>query len=664
MIPRMLPAVALCFCCTQAWAQQERDYFDLSLQELAQITVTSVSKRAESLSRSAAAVFVLTREDIRRSGASQLPDLLRMVPGVQVAQMDANDWAISVRGFNRQFSNKLLVLIDGRTVYTPLFSGVFWDAQDVMLEDIERIEVIRGPGGALWGANAVNGVINIITREAKDTQGTLVTALAGNQEQGMQLRQGMALANGGHARIYGKWSRRGETRVAAGEPGAGGDMGDDWRSARAGFRADWPVASQAFTLQGDAYELRENGLSLLDSLSAPFYVTTSEEQTARGANLLGRWARGKSGGERVSLQVYYDFVDRDNRVLNQRHHTLDFDLQHHPAALQRHHIAWGVGYRVIQDELRTSPFNGVTYLDYDPERRTDDIFSAFVQDQISLLPDRLQLTLGSKFEHNDYTGLEVQPSVRLAWNHDYGILWGAVSRAVRTPTRGEHSLNLISGVAPPGFVGLIRNEADYGSEELIAYELGLRNETATHVNYDLTLFYNDYDQLRTFEPIAPFGVYSLPLEVSNRATGESFGFEASGTWQVTRDWRLSPAYSWSQLDVHLKPGSQDILAVLDETSQPQQQFSLRSWWSVRANLQFDTALYYVDELPRIDTAGHSIPDYWRFDARLAWKPRKGLEVSLIGQNLFDSYHPEFDAALATRRAEIPRSLFVKLTFEL
>ncbi len=645
-------------------AQAHNDYFDLSLSELTQITITSVSKREESVAESAAAVFVITQEDIRRSGATSIPDLLRMVPGVQVAQMDASDWAISVRGFNRQFSNKLLVMLDGRTVYTPLFSGVFWDAQQVMLEDIERIEVVRGPGGALWGANAVNGVINIISKSAADTQGVHMSALAGNQEQGVQLRKGGELGVDAYYRAYGKWWHHDEVQLAEGETGAGTGKDDEWRNGRVGFRADWAQSAKAFTLQGDAYQLRSDDRLLLDTLNAPFVMPLEDEPDARGINLLGRWESPDASGGQRHLQVYYDYEERENRVLRQQRHTLDLEFMQHLPARGRHRLIWGAGLRLMRDHLRETPIQGITYLDYEPAQRTDELVSAFVQDQISLSPGRLQLTLGSKFEHNEYTGFEVQPSARLAWNVKHGTVWGAVSRAVRTPTRGEHGLNLVAGVAPPGFVGLIKNEPGFDSEELLAYELGYRSGTGRHVNYDITVFYNDYKKLRTFEPVAPFGIFSIPLQTDNRARGEALGLEVQGTWQVSDTWRLSPGYSLLNVSIHTDTGSQDSLAELDEHNFPEQQFSLRSHWNVSTRWQLDSALYYVDRLSQVDSQGTRIPSYVRLDARLAWQWQEGVNLSLVGQNLLDGWHPEFGATLAGQRSEIPRSVFLQLSLDL
>lgn len=649
--------------CNASGPLADDDFFELSLQELSEITVTSVSKREQRLAQSAAAVFVITQEDIQRSGATHIPDLLRMVPGVQVAQMSANAWAISVRGFNREFSNKLLVMIDGRTVYTPLFSGVFWDVQDTLLADIERIEVIRGPGGALWGANAVNGVINIITRAAAETQGTHVAVGGGNQERAFaEARYGGALRNGGHWRLYGKWLQRDETEVAAGQSGAGGDMNDDWDSSRVGFRSDWQAgARNAFTVQGDAYQVREDIVRFLDVLSPPFSSALTDETEADGTNLLGRWTRTDRTGAKLSVQAYYDYIERRNAVLGQDRHTLDLDLQHHLAERNGHQLSWGLGYRLIKDDLDEFAINGITYLEYEPDDRVDNLYSAFVQDQISLAQG-LQLTLGSKFEHNNYTDFEFQPNARIAWDRGArGTWWAAVSRAVRTPTRGEHGLDLVAGVAPPGFVGLLPNEEGFESEVLVAYELGFRNQSEAGVQYDLTLFYNDYDELRSFEPMAPTGIFSLPFQVDNKAEAEAFGLELFGTWQVTDQWRLSPAYSYLKLRVTPDSDSGDSLGELDETNYPEQQFSLRSYWSLSPRWRLDSALHYVDELARIDSRDNAIPDYWRLDARLSWQPRKGNELSLVAQNILDGHHPEFGPVLSGRRAEIPRSLYAKWT---
>jgi iron complex outermembrane receptor protein len=393
----------------------------LSIEQLMEIDVTSVSRRSEPVSGAAAAITVITGEDIRRSGASNLPDALRIAVGLEVAQSDGNTWAVSSRGFNTTTSNKLLVLIDGRSIYTPLFSGVFWDVQDVMLEDVDRIEIIRGPGATLWGANAVNGVINILTKSARDTQGGLVSVGGGTEDQGFaSFRQGGKVGEETAYRAYGKYSYRDSLAFAD-----GGSARDPLRRGQAGFRLDRSDAgSGAFTLQGDAY----HGL-------AGQAVVVRADTALDGANLLGRWTRTYSENSGSDLQVYYDYTHRQIPQWFEEHrHTLDVDYQHRKPFGARQDLVWGAGYRITHDQVGNSP--GVAFL---PDHRTESLFSAFAQDEIRL-ESHLRLTLGTKLEHNYWTGFEVQPSVRLSWvPDDRRTLWGAISRAVRTPTRSSRA---------------------------------------------------------------------------------------------------------------------------------------------------------------------------------------------------------------------------------
>jgi iron complex outermembrane receptor protein len=650
-------------CSVATAAEQPEDFFDLSLDELMDITVTSVSKQEESLRYTPAAASVVTHEDLRRLGVTNLPDALRAVPGVQVAQMDAKTWAVSVRGFDRQFSNKLLVMMDGRTLYTPLFSGVWWDMQDVILEDIDRIEVIRGPGGSLWGANAVNGVINIITKKAGDTQGGYASAAAGTQLRGLvEARQGVDLGEKGHLRYHARLVKREEEEVASGQPDRGDGLGDDWTSGRAGFRWDWHTSSEERTLQGDVSHAAENQKLSVPVLSPPFTDQSKDDQTATGAYLLGRWGWGAEDGPRQTLQTYFDYVGRDTDLAELKVYTLDFDFQQTRALNARNELIWGAGYRYIWDDLSEKRRDGVVYLNYQPDSSSYDIASAFVQNKTALVPERLFLTLGSKFEHNDYTGFEVQPNVRLAWlPRAEHMVWGAVSRAVRTPTRGEHGLDLISGVAGPGFIALVGDEDGYNAEELIAYEVGYRGEILQRASLDATVFYHDYDSLRTFEPVAPFGSFSLPLVASNEASGEARGVELALTWAPLEEWRLSAAYSYLDVDIDMDGDSNDILAKLDETNYPEHQFNVRSYWNINADWSLDSALYYVDELEQVDLAGTDISSYWRLDARLAWKVNRDVELSLVGQNLLDDDHEEFGAPLYSQRSTIRRNVYAKVS---
>src|SRR5688572_21838716 len=416
----------LLFSCGAATAQQvASNLADLSLEELASIRVTSVSKRSERLADAAAAVYVITADDIRRSGATTLPEVLRLAPNLQVARADAAQYAISARGYNSTLANKMLVLIDGRTIYSPLFSGVFWEVQDTLLEDIERIEVISGPGGTLWGSNAVNGVINITTRAAADTQGALVAAGAGNRHRSGAVRYGGELPGGGYYRVYGKAGEERQTRRPNGTV-----LGDAWDRRQAGFRADWSGALQSFTLQGDAYT-----------------ADVDQGATTRrlaGYNLIGRWSRQLGDGSDIRLQAYFDRVERDQPgAIREVLDTFDVELVHGFQPAQNHRLLWGAGFRYAPDRVE----NLGPALAFLPGNRTVRRANVFAQDDFQLRPD-LTLTAGLKLEHNEYTGWEHLPSVRAAWKPAEGqLLWAALSRAVRAPSRVDR--DLFSPANPP-----------------------------------------------------------------------------------------------------------------------------------------------------------------------------------------------------------------------
>jgi iron complex outermembrane receptor protein len=619
------------------------DLTELSLQELMDVEVTSVSKRAEPISAAAAAVFVITREDLRRSGATSIPEALRMVPGLEVARIDANKWAISARGFNGRFANKLLVLIDGRSVYTPLFSGVFWDVQDTLIEDVDRIEVIRGPGATLWGANAVNGVINIITRSARETQGGLLAAGGGSEERGFAaLRYGGALGKSTFYRVYGKSFARG-----SGERLTGGAGADDWSMSRAGFRLDAaPSAGTGLTLEGDLYDGEAGETLILQSLQAPVSRTVDDDERFSGGHLLGRWQRTLPDAAELKVQLYYDRTQRAAALIDEDRDTLDLELQHGLAPGSRHRLLWGLGFRRTGDDIRGSEVLWLT-----PARRTDDLASAFLQDEVALLPDRLWLTLGSKLEHNDYTGFEVQPNVRAVWiPRRHQTLWAAVSRAVRTPSRAERDIRLDALVlgpgqlfpgAPPAVVASL-GDPEFDSEELLAWELGYRVGLAPGLLLDLATFYNDYERLRTTRTGAPYlepapGPPHLvvPARIGNDMQGEAWGAELAADWRASKRWRWSAAYSYLEVRLDLLPGA-DAMSLVAEGDTPRHQFHLRSSVDLGRGLELDLAARYVDELPALAVDG-----YASLDLRLGWKPRQGLELSLVGQDLLDGSHAEF-----------------------
>jgi len=589
---------------------------DLSLEELANLEVTSVSRRRERLSDAPASIFVITQEDIRRSGATSLPDVLRLAPNLQVARVDARQYAISARGFNGTVANKLLVLIDGRTVYTPLFSGVFWDAQDTLLEDIERIEVISGPGGTLWGTNAVNGVINVITKGASDTQGRLAYAGGGNEESGLGARYGLRLENGGGLRVYGKGFSRDST-VSAG----GTDKPDAWRSGQAGFRADWGAGSDSYTLQGDAYQGKADQM-------APGDVSLS------GGNVLFRWQRQLAGGDRVHVQAYFDNTQREiPGTFAERLDTYDIEFQHALAVGRDHLFAWGGGHRFSKDSVTNSAL-----LAFLPADRNLKWTNLFAQDEYRL-SDALRLTAGARVERNPYTGSEWLPSARLAWRIDPArLVWAAASRAVRAPSRIDREF-FASGVAA---------SPDFRSEVSNVFEIGYRAQPSARASYSVTAFRSRHDRLRSLAP-GPSG-----LVIVNQMEGESTGLEAWGKLQVTPRWRLSAGATLLDQDLRLEPDTGTGVAVAG--NDPKRQFSLRSSHELGAGRELDVMIRYVSALP--DPA---VPSYTAFDARYAWRARAGLELSVSVQNLLDRQHAEFGSAPG--RSEVERGVFVKLTWQ-
>jgi len=605
-------------------------YKKLSLQELMDLEVTSVSRRPEKLSDAAAAIQVITGEDIRRSGATSIPEALRLASNLDVAQISSSQWAISARGFNSSISDKLLVMLDGRTLYTPLYAGVFWDVQDTLMEDIDRIEVISGPGGTLWGANAVNGVINITTKEARDTQGLLLFGGGGTELRDFGgMRYGGTLSPTLHYRIYLKYSDRDDTVRPS-----GADSDNDWRMGQSGFRLDWsPSSENLLTLQGDLYQ---------GSIDQP--GTDSTE--VGGGNLLGRWTRTFSPDSDLRVQAYYDRTHRDIPLsIKEDLDTYDLDLQHHFVASDRHNLVWGLGYRLTDDHV-----DNPATLAFLPPDLTHETYSGFLQDEISLSPNRLTLTLGSKIEHNDYTGWELQPSARLAWRPASSqTVWSAVSRAVRTPSRIDR--DFYAPASPPFTV--LQGGPDFDSEKLIAYELGYRVQPTSRLSLAIATFYNDYDDLRSVEQVAPPA--PIPVIIGNGLVGRSYGAELTADYHVTDDWRLQAGYTRLIVHLHAKPGSTDPGTGLSEANDANNQFFLRTSHNLPWNLELDVGLRHVGEIGRQD-----VPAYEQLDVRLAWRPNKHWEISIVGQNLLDPQHPEFGTAAS--RHEIERSVYGKVTW--
>jgi iron complex outermembrane recepter protein len=609
------------------------DLKKLSIEELMDIDVTSVSRRTERLNQAAAAIVVITQEEIRRTGVTSLPEALRLVNSLHVARQNQRTWAISARGFNIPTANKMLVLIDGRSVYTPLFSGVFWDVQDTLLEDVERIEVIRGPGATLWGANAVNGIINIITKRAADTQGGLVTAGAGNEEKGFGgVRYGGPLGETGHYRAYGKYFNRDSMVLVNGS-----DARDPMWMGQGGFRADWktagPDGGDSFTFQGDAYTGRIGEI-------------IRDDTNVDGGNLLGRWSRTFSEESDLELQVYWDRTHRYIPDSFEEHlDIMDLDFQHRLPLGGRHDLVWGFGYRHHADRVENS--RSLAFL---PARKDFDLFSLFAQDEVSLLDDRLALTVGTKLEHNDSTGLEIQPSVHAAWKaSERRTLWASVSRAVRTPTRIDEDFVIF---LPDGQV-FVQESPGFESEEVLAWELGYRIQPHPELLVDVAAFYNVYDNLRSQEP--PVG-RPFPITLANKLEAETWGVELRSNLQPVQGWRLQVAYAWLDKDLQLDPDSRDPTRGVGEGNDPEHRFTLRSSHDLPAGLELDGWLRYVDELP-----SPAVDSYTELDLRLGWRASESIDLSLVGQNLLNESHAEFGPATAFRE-EVERSLYGKVTW--
>ena len=627
------------------------DLTQLGIEELMNVQVVSASKQAQRLADAASAVFVITQDDIRRSGATSVPEVLRLAPGVQVARIDGSKWAISIRGFNGRYANKLLVLVDGRSIYTPVFAGVYWEVQDLLLEDIERIEVIRGPGASLWGSNAVNGVINILTKRAADTRG-LVSVTAGSPENTIVgVRYSGALGDDARYRLYGKYLRQDGLLDRQGR-----DAEDDWRLGSGGFRLDWaPSGRDSVSLQGGLYDgaMRQN--LTVPSFAPPYAQLERDEAAMSGGHLQGRWERALSDTSRLSLQMFYQNQRRDDAILGFDIDTYDLELQHSFAPNERNALVWGLGYRRYRDDYRQTALGSMT-----PSNLDYTLFSAFAQDQISLIPQELELTLGARLERNDFTGWEFQPNARLLWTpHPRHRVWAAASRAVRTPSRGDDGVALGLVALPPRTpanplpfpaLSVFQGDPSFASEALTAYELGYRAWPTERLSLDVTAFYNDYDDLRALEQrndlIALEGGYlRVPFLFVNAQQGQSHGFEIAANWQPAGGWRLQLAYSYLRVNLENKPGFSNLVTVVRDGSQPRHQVSLLSSFDVRDDLEFDLWLHYVDEMPDLAVGSSAlttaIADYFSVNARLGWRPRKDLDLSLVGTNLLGPSHVEF-----------------------
>ena len=663
-------ALLVLIVCAAAWGQTPQsnrvpvsaasDLTQVSIENLMNVEVSSVSKKDQKLLRTAAAVFVLTQEDIRRSGATNIPDLLRLVPGLDVAQIDASDWAVTSRGFNARFANKLLVLIDGRSLYSPDFAGVLWQVQNLMLEDIDRIEVIRGPGATLWGANAVTGVINILTKKSKDTQGGLLSAGGGMQERGFTgARYGMAKGEKLAYRFFGNYFNRGEFQGLAGQ-----GTGDNWDGVRAGFRLDsQPTSKDTLTVEGDIHRDATFTQTHTAGFTPPFNTTPLLETTYAGGNVLGRWTRSYSPHSEFSVQMYYETLSRDNAALNAQVHVFDIEFQERSSLGARHDLIWGAGYRSTTDSTSTS-----STLSLDPSSLRTNLASIFLQDEIAIMPGRLWFTPGIRFESTPFTGYQAEPSGRLLWSlTDNQSLWVSAAQATRTPQRSERGLHIVTAVFPgPG--GSLTSVDLFGSsragdEDMLDFEAGYRAQATKAVSIDVTTFHDRYKSLGTQEPGTPFPSASpvphivVPLFYANGMHGTGYGGEISLGWKPASRWKLDAGYSFLRQVLHLNPGGRSPSALLTVGDNPRHQFQLRSQLNLSHQTEFDASVYYVGRL-----LDQSVPAYTRLDLRIGWHPLESVGFDLIGQDLLAPRHLEFLSNTGLVPTYPTRRAFARMTW--
>ena len=660
----------------QAEAETE-ELIELSLEELLQVTVTTAARKPQSLSSTPAAIFVVSQEDIQRSGARTIPDILRMVPGIQVQQVDASSWAVTARGSNGIFANKLLVLMDGRTVYSPMFSGVRWDRQDTDLASIDRIEVIRGPGAAMWGANAVNGVINIITKHTRETEGFEADAAVSSLTSiETTARWGGGVGDGFHYRAYGKYFDRNGYA-----PEVNGDSYDDWDMWRIGGRFDWSVnPNDEITLIAEAYDGSVGDNILQNSVAPPYQTSTNISDEASGQFALVSWNRILSDSSDFQLKMYVDHAERDQIAPEEALDTVDVDFQHHFKFGSRHDLVWGLGLRHAEDET-----TGSETISLVPESRIQRQYSGFIQDEIRLYQEKLYLTVGTKVEKNSFSqsNTEWSPNVRLSWlMNDTNTVWASIAKAVRTPSRIEQDGRILGIVEPP-FSGMntfpvpfaltINGNPLLDSEEVIAYELGYRAQPSKSMTVDIAFFFNDYKDIRTLvsqgvfcqpaglpisDPACFFGPIDyaeMPLLMMNQIDQDTKGMEISMTYGINDWWRIHGAYSYLKID----GSDQSNLAVNAGEDSPEHQLSVRSSMNINRATDFDLWMRYVDELKI-----QNVDSYVTLDARLNWSISDAWQVSFAGRNLLESSHLEFREEFGLNQVvEIEREFIAELRWQ-
>ncbi len=657
----------------QGDADAQNDLKQMSLEQLSQIEVTTPTKEPEKAFKTPAAIYVITGEDIRRSGVTSIPEALRLAPGVEVARIDSNKWAIGIRGFGSRLSRSVLVLIDGRTVYTTLLAGTYWEVQDTMLEDIDRIEVIRGPGGTIWGPNAVDGVINIITKRASETQGTLVSGGGGNEDQGfLNARYGGSHGKQLQYRFYGKMFTRGP------EYHEDGRNFDDWRSIQGGFRADWQRdPKNTYTFQGDIYDEQAGESVVATSYTAPYQSVLDQNALLSGGNIMGRWDRDQGENRGFEFQAYYDRTNRHEPNFGELRDTFDLDFTQHWRLLSRNDVTWGLGARFSHgDDLEV-----VSGLTFQPSQRTDRLLTAFFQDQFTIVRDKLALIVGTKLLNTNFTDFAPEPSARLLWTPDKATtVWASATHAVRTPADAERDFFLSGFVGyGPGaipFFARFNANRNFRPEQMNGYELGVRKLIAKKTYIDIAAFLNHYHNLFSEDltggpvleddPAPPHLL--LPAEFGNGLLGQTKGIEVAPEWRPTENWRLRGSYSFLHMNIEKGPNSMDVgTAPGIMGSSPDHEFFAQSAWDVSKILQFDVDVRFESSLPgQTNEQGQFVHAYSTADARLGWQVNRELELSFVGRNLLQPHHVEFgsdpsaDGTVAF--VGIRRSAYVKLTW--
>jgi iron complex outermembrane receptor protein len=685
-------------------ASAAEDFLDLNLREVLDLEITTASRKPQSVSQAAAAVYVITAEDIRRSPARTLPDLLRTVPGLQVASISSSTWAISARGLNGRFANKLQVLIDGRSVYSPLFAGVYWDAQETALEDIERIEVVRGPGGTLWGANAFHGVINIITRSAASSQGTQLSLTTGDEQRfAAGLKHGGRISDDAHYRFYVKGFDRDASRLTS----TGASARDGWRAGSTGARLDFgSEESSAYTLQGDYYYGQAGEPTIVNLLRPPYRAYVPTQTRYEGASVLGRWQQQVGETDSFTLQAFADFTRRDWPAhTEEKRLSWDVDFQYHLSSLPRNDLIMGVGLRLSDDSFaaatRGIPSDALQVVQGQAGSVAQKMVDLFAQDDISLLPERLTLTLGMKVEHLPDTGTELSPNARMLWTPSARwSVWGAVSRAVRTPSRVDRRGQVVAAVEPPSGFSLPQPEVLRGfnqissplpvvlqqgsghvdAERVVAFEAGIKHRFSEKLSLDVAAFRNEYERLRTAQLVPPTcepgggiapaclftstpGSVRYLMEnspVGNDTDGYGQGLELSVDWLPTGPLRLQAALTVFKSLTEAGFLTTGKFETDRDSGSPRAQWSLTGWWNAGRAVDATLGLRHVDKVsPAI---GIDVAGYTELDARLAWRPRANLELALHGRNLLHDRHQEYASELLeTALTSVERSVFGQAT---